>query len=418
MGLFDFLTPKSFKDIEIKADRLVQSNDLGLAKLEYEKSLERLCSMSAEDASDHQDRIERKIRATCENLAQQHLDTAKKLMAAECPAEAAELLSLAHDLSNNTKLLQDVDRLGDQIPPENDSFDQMAFDPESVDLEAFNPEDEDGYYHILLSTMPEENQADYLALGKQFQSGYLALNQGDFSLAVELLGQVVAKQGEQITYAHLELAVAQLNLGRTDAAMDLLEKFIKTYPLSVQAYESLCEIYWELGHYDLADRLLQSCPDKLKLSISILLLMGETLYRSGKFAEATDFYLKSMEYLGWQEPLAVALARLYEATEKLEEALEMYQEITNNCKSCQQHLDPSVRHRYAELRYETGEISGDLLESYFTLCTENPNEQILYYRRISDIYERQGYPDEAKRYLAIARRVESGDRKGLKGLEA
>ena len=40
MGLFNFFMPKSFEDIEAKADRLVQANDLGLARLEYEKALE------------------------------------------------------------------------------------------------------------------------------------------------------------------------------------------------------------------------------------------------------------------------------------------------------------------------------------------------------------------------------------------
>ncbi len=408
MGLFNFLTPKSFEDIEAKADRLVKSKDLGLAKLEYEKSLERLLSSSAGKASHHQDRIENKIRNTCESLARQHLDMAKDLMAAKCPAESAELLSLARELSSSAQLHQDIDSFEDRVAPQNDIFEQMAFVSESADSEAFDPEDEDGYFHILLSTMPEEIQANYIALGRRFQSGYLALNQGDFSLAVELLSQVVAEHAEPITYAHLELATALLNLGQTDAATDLLEEFIKAYPLSVQAYESLCEIYWERDEYDLANRLLQACPDKLNLTTPILLLMGETLYRSGKFAEATDFYLKSIEYLGWQEPIAVALARTYEAADQANEALKIYREIITNCNSCQRRMDPYVRYRYAELLYETGDTSSDLLEAYFALCSENPSDQTIYYRRISDIYERQGYPDEAKRYQLIARKVEGG----------
>ena len=407
MGLFNIFQPKKFTDIEAKADRLVQSNDLGLAKLEYEKSLERLLSTAAKDASEHQDRIEDKIRKTCETLAHQHLDMAQDLVAANCPTEAAELLSLARDLSRNDQLHRGIDRLAEQIASQSDTLDQFTFVTESPDPDAFNQEDEDGYYQILLSTMPEEIQAEYRALGRRFQSGYLALNQGDFGLAVELLGQVVAEHGEQVTYAHLELANAQLNTGQTDEAADLLEVFILTYPLSVQAYQNLCEIYWERGDTDLADRLLQTCPDKLKPSVPILLLMGETLYRSGKLAEATDFYRKSIEYLGWQEPIAVALARTHEAADLADEALSIYQEIINNCKSCHQRLDPYVRHRYAELLYATGESSSDLLDNYFALCAENPNDQNLYYHRISDIYARQGYPEEAKRYLAIAQKVES-----------
>ena len=316
MGLFNFWSPKSFADMEAKADRLVQSNDLGLAKLEYEKSLDRLLSHSAADRSEHQARIENKIQNTCETLAQQHLDMAQDLIAAKSPTEAAELLSLARDLSTNIQTHKDIESLLEQIESKKDIIGQIAFEPESADFDVFNPEDEDGYYQILLSTMPEDIQADYLALGQRFQSGYLALNQGDFPLAAELLSQVVAEHDAHITYAHLELANAQLNLGQTDAAADLLETFIESYPLSIQAYESLCEIYWERGDSDRADRLLQACPDKLKLSVPILLLMGETLNRSGKFAEALDFYRKGIEYLGWQEPIAVALARTHEAIDE------------------------------------------------------------------------------------------------------
>ncbi len=408
MGLFNFFIPKSFEDIEAKADRLVQANDLGLAKLEYEKALERLLANSAGDVPEYQARIESKIRNTCETLAQQHVDMAKDLVAAKCATEAAELLSLARDLSNSSHLHQDIDSLENQIESQDESIDPVTFISEPAESEAFNPEDADGYFQILLSTMPEEIQSDYLDLGKRFQSGYLALNQGDFALAAEMLSQVVAEQGDQITYAHLELANAYLNLGRADTAADLLEAFVDIYPWSVQAYECLCEIYWERGDIDHADRLLQTCPDELKRSVPILLLMGETLHRSGDFAKATDFYLKANEYLGWQEPIAVALARTHEAADQLDEALGIYQEVVNNCKSCHQRLDPFVRHRYAELRYESGDISGDLVEAYFALCSENPSEQNLYYRRISDIYDRQGYADEAKRYRAIARQVVSG----------
>jgi tetratricopeptide (TPR) repeat protein len=407
MGLFNFFIPKSFEDMEAKADRLAQANDLGLAKLEYEKSLERLHSTSGVDVAQHQDRINAKIRNTCETLAQQHVDMAKDLVVAQCAPEAAELLSLARDLSNNRHLHQDIDNIEHQIESQNEIIDPLTFISEPADPEAFNPEDEDGYFQILLSTMPDEIQSDYLALGKRFQTGYLALNQGEFALAAELLGQVVAEQGDHITYAHLELANAYLNLGQIDTAADLLEEFVDSYPWSVQAYECLCEIYWERGDIDHADRLLQACPDELKRSVPILLLMGETLHRSGDFAKTTDFYLKAIEYLGWQEPIAIALARTHEAADQLDEALGIYQEVVNNCKSCHQRLDPYVRHRYAELLYSSGETSSELLDSYFALCSENPKDQHLYYQRISDIYDRQGYSDEARRYSAIARQVES-----------
>jgi len=135
--------------------------------------------------------------------------------------------------------------------------------------------------------------------------------------------------------------------------------------------------------------------------------MGETLFRSGKQMEAVSFYLKSIEYLGWDEQIAVALAKIYEAMDSRKEALAVYQEIMDGCKSCRRRANPFVRQRYAELKYEAGDISSGLLEAYFILCRENPENQHHYFGRISDIYKRQGYPEEARRYLEIARKGKS-----------
>ena len=62
MGLLQFFSPKSFDVFEEKGDRLVRSNDLGLAKLQYEAALSRLERSSLPDVSEHRDRIAMKIR--------------------------------------------------------------------------------------------------------------------------------------------------------------------------------------------------------------------------------------------------------------------------------------------------------------------------------------------------------------------
>jgi len=94
--------------------------------------------------------------------------------------------------------------------------------------------------------------------------------------------------------------------------------------------------------------------------------------------------------------------------DRKKDALMTYREVMDSCKSCRKRVNPFVRQRYAELNYEAGDISGGLLESYFSLCRENPENQVQYFARISDIYKRQGYPAEAQRYLEIARKKESG----------
>lgn len=402
MGLMKFFSPKSFDVFEEKGDRLVRSNDLGLAKLQYEEALSRLKNSDLPEVSKHRHRIEMKIQTARESLAVQHTVSAKELIAAGYFEEAGELLDLARELSRDAKLIQDVDTLLADVAAGVQTELEEEIRQEGDD-EIFDMDDEEAYFLILCSTLPDDVQKAYTRLGQNFQSGFIALNKGAFGPAAELLSKALADQGGRVTYVHLELATVHLNLGDAQAARDLLEVFVESYPESIRAYEMLCEIYWEFEAYDLADALLKSCPDILKTSVSLLLLMGETLFRSGKQAQAVSFYHKSIEYLGWNEHVAVALARVYEAMGRKNEALEAYQEIVADCKSCRRRLDPFVKQRYAELKYEAGDISGDLLDTYFSLCREYPENQGQYYGRISDIYRRQGYPAEAQRYLEIAR---------------
>jgi tetratricopeptide (TPR) repeat protein len=407
MGLLQFFSPKSFDAFEEKGDRLVRSQDLGLAKLQYEEALSRLERSRLPNVTGHRNRIEMKIQHARESLALQHKVSGAELLAAGCFEEAGELLELARELTCDSKLLREVDTLladmaaGVRVEPE-------VGIPREIDDEVFDLDDEEAYFLVLCSTLPKEIQEIYTGLGENFRSGYIALNRGWFEPAADLLNKALTDQGGRVTYVHLELATAYLNLEDVHAAKALLEAFVPSYPDALRAYEVLCEIYWELETYDLAETLLQSSPDTLKTSMPLLLLMGETLFRCGKQSEAVSFYLKSIEYLGWDEQVAAALARTYEALGRKKEALAAYREIMGNCKSCRKRVDPFVRQRYAELTYEAGDISSGLVETYFSLCRENPENQPRYFGRIGDIYRRQGYPEEAERYLEMSRKGELG----------
>ena len=288
MGLLRFFSPKSFDVFEEKGDRLVRSNDLGLAKLQYETALSRLEGSSLPGVIEHRDRIEMKIKDARESLALQHKVSAEELVAAGCFEEAGELLELARELTSDPQLGRDIDALADEVVSGSSAVIDSASSVEITESEVFDLGDEDAYFLVLCSTLPDDVQEAYTDLGEDFQSGYVALNKGAFEAAEDLLNKALADQENRITYIHLELATARLNLGDTDGARDLLEVFIETYPDSLRAYEMLCEIYWDAGDYDLANGFLQACPDTLKTSISILLLMGETLFRSGDAEAETE----------------------------------------------------------------------------------------------------------------------------------
>jgi len=261
MGLIQFFSSKAFDVFEEKGDRLVRSNDLGLAKLQYEEALSRLERSSPPDVSENRERIEKKIKDTRESLAIQHKVSAEELVAAGCFEEAGELLELARELTRDQQLIQEVDGLEADIaagiPME------MAVESwQGAEDEIFDMGDDEAYFQVLCSTLPDEIQDVYEGLGENFRSGYIALNKGAFERAENLLDQALTDQEESISYVHLELATVYLNLGDAHAARALLEVFIEAYPDTLRAYEMLCEIYWDMETYDLAETLQPSITSR------------------------------------------------------------------------------------------------------------------------------------------------------------
>jgi tetratricopeptide (TPR) repeat protein len=407
MKFFKLFKPASQEAMENKADRLFNAGEFGLAKQAYEKALLKLENSDLLKADERLDHIKDKISRTRDALARQHKATAEDLMEADYHEDAVELLKLALDLTAHAGLSAEIKDLLTRCQNAKTAA-VYEIDDEYMTAAPDNRQDDDeAYFTVLCSTLPEDLQMAYEQYGDAFMSGYIALNQGSFEIAAELLAKALAENRETVTHIHLELATACLNLGDIEKSRALLAPYIEKYPLSVRAYEMMCEICWEKKEYKQAERLISECPDDIKTSIPIMLLMGETLFKSGSYDDAEAFYQNSIHYTGWSEPVATALARIYEAMGLPEKALASYGEIMRSCKSCRQQIAPFVKQRYAELTFEAGDMSTGLIELYFALCSEDPGNRSHYYRRLSEIYSRQGYHEEANRYLKFAEADES-----------
>jgi len=401
MGLFDLLFSQSFEDIEKKADRFFGSAEFGLAKLEYEKALSRIEKKTLPAFSREKERLEKKIDESREALANQHKTNAENLIEAGCIEDAAELLHLSLELTADRELETQVKALL------KDLFKPVSLLPhgegQMLDTDEISfPEPDEEYFTALLNTLDEEDREAYLAYGDEFAQGFMLLNQGDFVNAEDLLSRALEEQGRDVTYIHLELATACLNTGDTGKAERLLVAFVDQYPESIRAYELLCDIFWGNRSYDKAFELLRSCPEALKTSIPINLLVGETLFQAKKYAEAASFYLEFIKINGENTEVSRSLGRSYEALGEKEQALETYADLMAQCKGCGAAVDPIVKQRYADLSFETGNFSDNILEIYLSLCQEDPVNQAGYYRRVSEIYARKGYFDESERYLRFA----------------
>jgi len=139
------------------------------------------------------------------------------------------------------------------------------------------------------------------------------------------------------------------------------------------------------------------------------LLIGETLFHAGQYHDAESHYLDYLDSRGWEEAIALALARTFEALGSKEKARKQYSEIMNKCQGCGSRIDPLIKQRYADISLDTGDHSTNILELYLSLVQEKPENRTDYYQKISMIYKLNGNQDEARRFRSFAEQSQHKD---------
>jgi Tfp pilus assembly protein PilF len=397
MSILKLFSGKTPEEHEQKGDELFSFDLWGaLDKLEKESP----------QNDELKTRLQEKIHQTKEALALGHEQNADDLIESGFYDDARELYILAQELTENPKQKKELeiklkeldfqlDRTLTEDLPDLDIEAQEAREPEF-------PEQEDEYFRALCGTLPNEVQKDYLSYGNNFKNGYLALNRGDFTIAADYLSRAMQENPSADSYIPLELATAYLNLGKHAQAQQLLEAVLENQPQALPAYQLLCEIFWERKAFDQADALLSSIPEELTESIAVYILKGETLFHAGNFSAAKEFYRDFLETYGWNELVARALAKTHEATNELANARNVYRQIMDQCSSCHARLDPFIKQRYADLCFDSGMHSTEILELYLSLAQEIPANATDYFEKVSQIYAALGNEGEARRFRAIA----------------
>jgi predicted Zn-dependent protease len=410
MSIFKLFSGKTPEEHEQKGDELFSFDLWGKAKIEYERALDKLEKISPQNY-ELKTRLQEKIHQAKEALALGHEQNADDLIASGFYDDARELYILAQELTENPEQKKDLetklkeldfqlDRTVKENLPDLDVEAQKDQEPESL-------EQEDEYFRALCGTLPNEVQKDYLTYGNNFKNGYLALNRGDFAIAVDYLYRAMQENPSADSYIPLELATAYLNLGKHAEARQLLEDFLENKPQALPAYQLLCEIFWERKAFDQANALLSSVPEELTESIAVYILKGETLFHAGNFSAAKEFYRNFLETYGWNELIARALAKTHEAMNELANARNVYRQIMDQCSSCHVRLDPYIKQRYADLCFDSGMYTAEILELYLSLAREVPANATDYFEKVSRIYTAQGNEGEARRFRAIAEKLAS-----------
>lgn len=402
--------------LEQKGDALFEAGQWGSAKLEYERALHKL-EKSPEQDADRKRRLSDKILQTREALARKHQQDARNFIEGGYSEDAREMLALAMEITADPGFRQEletqiheieaqqkqkaVDALPDRLPVLEENNDEKEPPSETSD---------DEYFIALCNTLPDDVGEAYLDYGENFMTGYIALNQGDFQTAAELLARAMEENPHPGSYIPLELATAYLNLGEPTLAKGLLENFLEHHPEALPAYQLLCEIYWDQKDFKSADALVASLPSEFANSLAVMLLKGETLYRSGDFETAREFYRTFLDTYGWNEAVARELAKVYEALDYPTGARALYKEIMGRCSGCRTRIDPGIKHKYAELCFAEGLHGTEILELYLSLAREIPENAAEYFDRISRIYTTLGNETEADRFRAFSERAGSEQR--------
>ncbi len=420
MGLLNIFTGKAPEELEQTADAYMAAGEYGAAKVEFERALEKAGKKFPEKAALIR-RLDEKVQNAKESLAGAHVQEAEELIRSGELAAAGDLLNLALELSGGDsqkaqirKKIQALRQLRTKPAetPEKNQEKNPANNTDRPAAEPLNPEagsrseavssDEDAHFHILVSTLAEDQQEAYEGYGRSFRKGYIALNQGDFQTAVEKFREAIAENPSAGTWIPLELATAYINLLEPQKARETVEAYIRENPESLRAYQLLSDIYWEMGDYDAAVELLSSCPDALKQNLLIPVLLGETHYQAGRYKAARDVFEASRRQFGDEEIIRRALAKTYEAMGELDAARSLYAEMIKGCAGCGVRVDPFIKSRFAELSFQAGDSSTRILEMFLSLVQEDPDNRKAYYDRIGRIYEAGGNSAEARRYFEFS----------------
>jgi len=407
MGLLKSILGQNPAKCEEKGDEFFDRSEWGRAKLEYEKALSQMDRRSPGYLRD-EPRLQKKLTQAKESLARTHRQTGEELMETEHYEEARELFELVIDLSRDRDLIADIENRLKELEDLSSKEVQMEGYEVSVSEEVVYDAQDEEMFMALCSTLPEDVRDAYISYGEDFKTGYVALNRGEFQIAANALSRAMEENPSPDSFIPLEMASACLNLEQFDEARHLLETFLSYHPDALPGYQLLCEVFWAMGSFNQAEKLLDDCPGEFKESVAFFLLRGETLFQEQRYGEAISLYQGFTTDYGWSNEIMKALAKAYEASGDLKNAQSIYGSLIDQCTSCHSRVDPFVKRKFADISFDLGQYTTPILEMYLSLAREDSPNISFYYQRVSEIYSSQGNEVEARRFQGFIRQTQEG----------
>ena len=183
---------------------------------------------------------------------------------------------------------------GAPLAPVGDAHDALGGDAGmSGDETPFVPDMKD-LLDLAVAEKPEARAVLYRGLGPEFESGYVALVQGDAARAIERLSLASGKTGGSFVVP-LELGRALALAGDMNAAQAELGKAVRLQPSDVEAASLLAAVHMQLGQYADAERILRPLVERKGSGAESVFLLGQCLAGQGRREEALACFRQAVE---------------------------------------------------------------------------------------------------------------------------
>jgi tetratricopeptide (TPR) repeat protein len=163
-------------------------------------------------------------------------------------------------------------------PPE-----EPAFVPDLSDL-----------LELAIAHKPPKRAARYREVGPDFESGYVALVQGDGALAIDRL-RIAASKAPGSFVVHLELGRALGMVGDAEAARAELDKAVRLVPSDVEAMSLLAATQVQLHQYTEAEGILLPIVEQEESGAEPVFLLGQALAGQGRWSAAVERFREAVE---------------------------------------------------------------------------------------------------------------------------
>lgn len=390
---------RSAQEEEQRAEELFARSEHGLAKLAYERAVERLVRADEANA----ERLRNRINACRDAMARARIAEAERLLQ-DGEIELAETeLQSASEIAADAELAADARRRIETLER------REAKKNATVVVQA-----EDEHFDTIAGNWEEDQHDEYAAQGDALRSALIALYSGDATRALPALETALAA-AQRPCYLWFETGRARLLDGKSDAGREALEKFVAALRPSeggearLVAHMELAALHHEQGRFEASVAEYQAAIEALPEDPRPYLAMATFFRREGLAAESVDVLeaasnMLEEEQRPWRLTAELGLAHADLGHDSV--AGEMLEDvIAHFTKRQQMDFPPEPTLRLALLHEKSGN-QARALDLYHLLAQgSDVLNHCTYYRQAARLMLALGHRTEARRMLQRAAEV-------------